>query len=100
MTYLVSVVVPDGGSRADERGLATGEFLTVREAAAWVSRNSETWRGALEEHETHFEAWVQDGEGEIALHVRHSKTFGDKGETSTRAEMRAMAKAMKKGGGF
>lgn len=100
MTYLVSVVVPVDGSRANERELAKRTVDRLADARAWISRNAETWRGALVGNETHFEAWVQDERGDIALHVRHSMTFGDVGEVSTREMMRVMAKAMKKGGGF
>lgn len=95
MSYLCTIVVPAegrgvGDSRANERQLACRSFDTRREAKAWVRRNRETWRDALYDHETHFEAWLQDEDGEPVWHIRHSVEYGTEGQEHSRGSLREM----------
>lgn len=62
-----------------QRELASREVATLREARGWLTRNRETWRGALEDHESSFEMHVTSGD-ELLLVIRHTKEFGTEGE--------------------
>lgn len=97
MSYDVTVLAVVGDSKADRRVLCTTTRPTLREATGWISRNRETFRGALQEHESHFEAWVENADGERVLYVRHPREgWGDDGDTLTRSQLREMAPSKSK----
>lgn len=59
-----------------ERELSTRRFRTFADAVAWLDRNLDSWRGALEEHEACVETWVHGPRGRVDLHARHGRDVG------------------------
>ena len=94
MGYTLDVIVPRAGTSPFSGTcrvlLAAREFERLRDAEAFVSRQRESWRGALEGHETHIQAWFRDSDGQVVRLRELDGTFGDPGVAHSRAALQQL----------
>ncbi len=94
MRYLVTVAIPAAPPALVGRVLVHQRpVATRREARAFVNRNADTWRDAMEPGETHFTAWLVNDEDETVRAITFDRTLGAPGVELGRDTLRAMRAA-------